>query len=501
MSAPLWFSNLVAYWLQVAALVLAGSAMAAVSRLAVPRMVHAYWRGLLAACLLLPLVQPWQALEMGKVTLMGPTALDFAAPAAAPRFAWFPAAHWILVILIAGAILRFAWLALGLAKLRRYRRAALPFETLPDGIGEIQSRLGFAPMFQLSDEIHGPVTFGLRRPTILLPARFAGMDAAHQRAIAAHELFHVARRDWAFHVAEEGILALFWFHPAVWWVVNRIRLSREQVVDQQVVELTGARKPYLCALLEIATGASHHKGLTAPAFLNESRLAERIRMLVKEEVMSKRKMILALGVLVAMTLVAGLASVRAFPLRAAAGAVEETKTAGNPPLKILKKIQPVYPLEAKREGIQGIVTLRVTVLKDGSVSNVEVSGGDPALVKAATDAVGQWQFAPLDQASAVTKIEINFSLEDVTKPVPTYKPRPVYTPEAKAAKIQGTVVLRITVEPDGTVGEINVIQSLDKGLDQSAVDAVKNWKFKPATKAGKPIAVKTAIEIHFSLMK
>ena len=499
MNAPLWFSNLVAYWLQVAALVLAGSTLAAVSRLAVPRIVHAYWRGLLAACLLLPLVQPWQRLEMGKVTLIGSTSLDFGAAAAAPRLALFPAAKPILAVLIAGAVLRFAWLAMGFAKLRHYRRTAHPFELLPHGIREIQTRFGFGSVFRLSDEIHGPVTFGLRKPTILLPTRFAGMDAVHQRAIAAHELFHVARRDWAFHVAEEAILALFWFHPAVWWVVNRIRLSREQVVDQQVVELTGARKPYLCALLEIAASSGHLKGLTAPAFLNESRLAERIRMLVKEDIISKRRTVFALGGLVALTLTAGLASVRAFPLRAPAAAAEETKTAGDPPLKIVKKIQPVYPLEAKKAAIQGVVTLSVTALQDGSVSKVDVIGGDPALENAAVDAVRQWQFAPLDVASAVTKIEINFTLQDVSKPVPIYKPNPVYTPEAKAAKIQGTVILRVTIEPDGKVGDVKIIQGLDKGLDQEAADTVKTWKFKPATKAGKPIAVKTAIEINFRL--
>jgi bla regulator protein blaR1 len=500
MNAPLWFSNLAAYWLQVGALVLAASVLAAVSRLAAPRLLHAYWRGVLAACLVLPLVQPWRPLETGAVTLIGLTPQGLGAPAAAPRWAWFQAAPWILVVLIAGAVLRFAWLALGFAQLRRFRRAALPFVKLPDGVREIQSRLGLAPVFRLSEEIHGPVTFGLRAPAILLPARFSGMEAEHQRAIVAHELFHVARRDWAFHVAEEAVLAGFWYHPAVWWVVSRIRLSREQVVDQQVVELTGARKPYLCALLEFATGARHHGGLTAPAFLDESRLAERIRVLVKEEVMSKRKRALALGVLVALTLIAGLVSVRVFPLRAAgAPAAEESRTAGHPPMKILKKVQPIYPAVAKKAGLEGVVTLSVTVLKDGSVSNMQVIKGDPVLAKSALDAVRQWQFAPLDKPSAVTKIEISFSLEDATKPVPTYQPTPVYTPEAKAAKTQGTVILGVTVEADGTAGDVKVIRGLDKGLDQAAVDAVKTWKFKPATKAGKPIPAKMTIETTFKL--
>ena len=500
MSGPLWLQNLAAYWLQVAALALAASVLAAVSRLAAPRLLHAYWRAVLAACLLLPLIQPWRPVEAGTVSLIGFTTLNSAPAVAAQGLAWFPPAGWILAILAVGVMLRLAWLALGMAKLRRFCFAARPLETLPAGIREIQSRLGPVPRFFVSGELSGPVTFGFRQPAILLPARFCEMDAAHQRAIAAHELIHVARRDWAFHVAEEVLISVFWFHPAVWWLVNRIRLSREQVVDQQVVALTGARKPYLGALLESASGAATQKGLAAPAFLNESRLAERIRMLVKEDVMSKRKMRVALGALVALTLAAGFASVRAFPLRAAGvAAPDEAKTAGNPPLKILKKVQPMYPVAAKKAGIQGTVTVKVTVLKDGSVTDVKVLSGDPALVESATQAVKQWEFAPLDKASATTKIEINYSLEGVTKPVPTFKPDPVYTPQAKKAKIQGTVVLRVTVEPDGTVGDVKIIRSLDKGLDQAAVDAVTTWKFKPATKDGKPIAVETSIEVNFRL--
>ena len=55
---------------------------------------------------------------------------------------------------------------------------------------------------------------------------------------------------------EELILTVFWFHPAVAWVVNRIRLSREEAVDEEVVRRFSARKPYMCAPLEIASGGA-----------------------------------------------------------------------------------------------------------------------------------------------------------------------------------------------------------------------------------------------------
>ena len=114
--------------------------------------------------------------------------------------------------------------------------------------------------------MESPATFGIRPPSILLPERFPTLEEAFQRAIAGHELLHVARRDWILNLVEEFILTVFWFHPAVAWVVNRIRLSREQTVDAEVVRLFSARKPYMSALLEIAQAAPDPHWAQPPLF-------------------------------------------------------------------------------------------------------------------------------------------------------------------------------------------------------------------------------------------
>src|SRR5438045_9582263 len=98
------------------------------------------------------------------------------------------------------------------------------------------------------------VTFGLAKPIVLLPESFLAMDARFQSAIACHELLHIRRRDWAQHLVEEIVRAVFWFHPAIAWLISRVRLAREQVVDLEVIRLTNARKAYLEALLEFTTG-------------------------------------------------------------------------------------------------------------------------------------------------------------------------------------------------------------------------------------------------------
>lgn len=89
----------------------------------------------------------------------------------------------------------------------------------------------------------------------------------------------------------------------------------------------------------------------------------------------------------------------------------------------------------------------------------------------------------------------------VTLPVPVKSVKPEYTEEAKRARIQGNVLLDVVVTAEGTVSDVKVARSLDTtfGLDQRAVEAAEQWTFKPGTKDGKPVAVRVAIELTFTL--
>ncbi len=79
--------------------------------------------------------------------------------------------------------------------------------------------------------------------------------------------------------------------------------------------------------------------------------------------------------------------------------------------------------------------------------------------------------------------------------------KPIYTAEAMRAKIQGTAVVECVVMPDGTVGDVQIVKSLDPtfGLDQEAVKAAKKWLFQPGTLKGQPVPVLVSIELTFTL--
>jgi beta-lactamase regulating signal transducer with metallopeptidase domain len=325
MGMPLWFSNLVLWSVQVALLVLAAGFLARALKLQQPRVLLTYWRLLVAVSLLLPLLQPWHRAPTIAATVIS---ADFAVSLLPPSS---PApAHWHLpslqslapilgIVILAGIFLRLAILGIGVLKLRRIRQASQPVDSSTESgriLQAVRVLLAAPAEFRFSADVGSPVTFGFFSPVVLLPKRFASLDPRFQSAIACHELLHVRRRDWGHHLGEEVLRALFWFHPAIAWLISRVRLAREQVVDLEVVHLTNARKSYLEALLEFTNARTGLAAIPAPPFLAERQLVERVSLMLKEVRMSQRRLIVSLALISScLALVIALAA-WTFPLKA-----------------------------------------------------------------------------------------------------------------------------------------------------------------------------------------
>ena len=82
----------------------------------------------------------------------------------------------------------------------------------------------------------------------------------------------------------------------------------------------------------------------------------------------------------------------------------------------------------------------------------------------------------------------------------TFKVEPGYSQEAQTMKFQGTAILRIVVGVDGVPESISVVRQLGSGLDEKAVEAVRQWRFKPGTKDGVPVPVSAQVEVNFRLL-
>jgi len=338
MIIPLWFSNLLFWSAQIILLVLVAGFLPRLFQIRQPRVLLLYWRALLAISLLLPFLQPWHRAKQISGSVAS-TTFEFVPPPSASSPA---VAHWHLpsldliaqilgAVILAGIAVRFVMLALGLLKLRQFRQASSPISSSAESIAvleEMRVRANARAEFRLSADVDSPVTFGFAAPVILLPGRFTAMDTRFQSAIACHELLHVRRRDWAHHLAEELVRAVFWFHPAIAWLIARVRLAREQVVDLEVVKLTNARKPYLEALLAFTNARASISAVPAPPFLAECQLAERVALMLKEVRMSRTRLVASLTSIVCFLALTVTLAVWAFPLKAVSRNAQNTPQSG-----------------------------------------------------------------------------------------------------------------------------------------------------------------------------
>lgn len=87
----------------------------------------------------------------------------------------------------------------------------------------------------------------------------------------------------------------------------------------------------------------------------------------------------------------------------------------------------------------------------------------------------------------------------VSAPKVLYDPDPEYSEEARKVKYHGTVVRWLVVSPEGKPQQIRVQRSLGMGLDEKAIDAVRQWRFEPARKDGQPVPAMINLEVNFRL--
>jgi beta-lactamase regulating signal transducer with metallopeptidase domain len=427
--------NLGAWSVQVAVLALAAAALSRLAPVDRARARLALWQALLVVVLVLPLLQarrPAPASERVATYVTAAPGVSggrAAAPGNALEAMRRGGSAFAAGLLLLGVAVQLARLAAGLARLRALRRDARP---LAAEAWLLQLRDAVAPTasFAVSDRAAGPATFGIRRPLVLLPAFFASMERDRQRAVVLHELLHARRRDWLALLLEEVLKAALFFHPAVHWLVARVRLAREEHVDAEVVRRLGQRSTYLESLLEVARFAVRTRAVPVAPFLRESHLRERVDLLLKEVSMSRARTVAHVGATALAVLLAVAWASSAVPLQAsqplaakpAAAAppahigVEDRVDAPAPP-RLVRQPRPVYPESARAEKVEGVFMIDVVIGKDGAVRDAKVVAsaatlerlkqlepqkgtpaaleGDGRLAAAALESVRQWQYEPI----------------------------------------------------------------------------------------------------------
>lgn len=375
--------NILALSLQAAVVVSVASVLPWLLRLDAAGVRYAYWRVVALVCLALPWVQPYRGMQPSRPSSAGTIVDTIAASAVSPipsslSIDW---ATVVVAVLATGVVLRLLWLSFGLVKLRQLRLSAATEPAVavdPD----LQLTPGKVADIRYAPDLDQPVTFGVRRPVVLLPEVLRTQSPDIQRAVIGHELLHVQRRDWAWLIAEEIAVCLFWFHPAAWYLASRIQLAREEVVDELAILLTGRRKAYVEALLAFADTTSV---LPTAAFARRRHLFRRIALVSKEDVMSSRRIVASCA---AMALIVGMGSwyaVSAFPLHATASSSSGQQPGPGPLERAARPVTPENPVPRRvqfappmfPDGLdtaRGLVTVNLTLDALGRIAEARVTG-------------------------------------------------------------------------------------------------------------------------------
>jgi beta-lactamase regulating signal transducer with metallopeptidase domain len=204
-----------------------------------------------------------------------------------PRAVAWEVATWIC---LAGAVAGLCWLMLGHALLIRERFTAAPppawlfrlFQRA-DGSSSAEGRL---PKLVVSRSASRPLTWGIFRPTIALPARLCHRGNYEQlRTILLHELAHVRRGDARGSLLFELAFPLLLLHPLYWWLRQQVRLSAELLADDWAARQTGP-EVYVAQLVALARGTSLRRlslVFGTGVLTNPSQFYRRMKMLLARE--------------------------------------------------------------------------------------------------------------------------------------------------------------------------------------------------------------------------
>ena len=209
-----------------------------------------------------------------------------------------------------------------------------------------------------------------------------------------------------------------------------------------------------------------------------------------------------------------------------------SQESSSPPIEVpsnsmvCAKVAPVYPPLARQARIQGTVVLKAIIGKEGSVENLQLISGHPMLAPAAIEAVRQWKYQPyrIDgrAVEVATEVRVNFELandpategglvsnarlgecqgcvrttEMIMRGLRIQKVDPIYPPQAISAHVAGSVSLDVHIDQAGLVQQVTLITGHPM-LAPAAIEAVRQWRYRPFELNGKPRDVQIQVWLNF----
>ena len=203
---------------------------------------------------------------------------------------WLDALWFLGVLALSVRTVGGWWL---IQRLRRSGLVQVP-ESVRSSLAHLSQRMGIKRQIELriSGRISGPLAMGVFRSLILLPvSTLTALNAQQLEVVLAHELAHIRRADYLWNMLQSIIETLFFFHPAVWWVSNKLREQRELCCDDVALACCSDPLVYATALLRLEEQRSSrlHLAMALDGHQTASGLRARIVRILGEAPQGRRE--------------------------------------------------------------------------------------------------------------------------------------------------------------------------------------------------------------------
>lgn len=439
----------------------------------------------------------------------------------------------VLLLWAAGLLLVAMRLAAGLARLAWISAHAKPLigRHWPHSVLQISKRFKMTlpvRVLQCGNHVAMPVTWGIFRPVILLPAVASEWSDNCRRIVLSHELAHIARRDWLWQLCAEAARGFYWFHPLVWFATRRLRQESECACDDFVLSAGIEPSDYANQLLALARTLNNPSHAWSPAldFTRPSNLERRFAAMMnpsirRHRLSSKAKL---LAVLCALCLLLPLATLQLSaqslsgkffgtiydPSGAAVpnatvimnnhktSTTDMTTSDANGNFKFASLPVGEYDMKVLKQGFQEFKAPHVG-LEPGRDSSRTVTLKVGAITEE-VDVVAEGTAKPQTAGTAGHSAPMPLG-GDIEASRLLNKVQPVYPAAAKASGVEGTVVLHAIIGMEGSPLSLRVVNTqVDPELARAAVEAVSKWRYSPTLLNGKPIEVDTTVNVNFKLL-
>jgi len=242
-----------------------------------------------------------------------------------------------------------------------------------------------------SEQLMTPMTWGLFRPVVVLPAYALEWSEEQRDLVLRHEQAHILRHDWLWQMLAQLACAVFWFHPLMWLALAELRREGEDAADDLVLASGASAANYAEQLLAVARRITGAQPVGMVAMVRRPVLDHRISRILDA---THGRTPAGLQARVAITTAALALTLACAVLDR--GRVYKVGERGVTTPKVVQKVEePQYTEQAREAKTQGTVVLNLEIDTKGRARNIHVTRGiDPGLDANAIKAIAMWKFDP-----------------------------------------------------------------------------------------------------------